>query len=105
MPLEDTEQNRGKCAFKAIEYMACGVATVCSAVGENLHLIEDGRTGLLARTPDEWFEKLGSLLRDRALAARIGRAGQELVRGRYSLEANAPRLREILAPLSSRRWD
>jgi glycosyltransferase involved in cell wall biosynthesis len=103
MPLEDTEQNRGKCAFKAVEYMACGVATVCSAVGENLHLIEDGRTGLLARTPDEWFEKLATLVRDRALGARLGRAGQELVRARYSLEANAPRLREILAPLSSRR--
>jgi glycosyltransferase involved in cell wall biosynthesis len=72
MPLEDTEQNRGKCAFKAVEYMACGVATVCSAVGENLY-------------------------------ARLGRAGQELVRERYSLEANAPRLREILAPLSSAR--
>jgi hypothetical protein len=42
-------------------------------------------------------------VRDRALGARLGRAGQELVRARYSLEANAPRLREILAPLSSRR--
>lgn len=102
MPLEDTEQNRGKCAFKAIEYMACGVATVCSAVGENFHLIEDGRTGLLARTPDDWYEKLGRLLRDRGLGARLGRAGQGRVRESYSLEANAPRLSEILSPLSSR---
>jgi glycosyltransferase involved in cell wall biosynthesis len=100
MPLEDTQQNRSKCAFKAIEYMACGVATVCSAVGENLHLVEDGRTGLLARTPDEWHEKLGALLRDRALCGRLGRAGQETVRQRYSIEANAKHLREILAPLA-----
>jgi glycosyltransferase involved in cell wall biosynthesis len=99
MPLQDTEQNRSKCAFKAIEYMACGVATVCSAVGENLHLIEDGRTGLLAHTPDEWHEKLGALLRDRALCGRLGRAGQETVRLRYSIETNAKHLREILAPL------
>lgn len=102
MPLEDTEANRSKCAFKAIEYMACGVATVCSAVGENLYLIEDGRTGLLARTPDEWYQTLSALLGDRALCARLGRAGQEMVRQRYSLEVNAPRLREILAPLSAR---
>jgi glycosyltransferase involved in cell wall biosynthesis len=103
MPLVDTEHNRCKCAFKAVEYMACGVATLCSAVGENLHVVEDGRTGLLARTPDDWYEKLATLLCDRHLAARLGRAGQQEVRVRYSLEANAPRLVEVIARLDPGR--
>ena len=92
MPLVDDEAARGKCAFKAIEYMACGVATVCSRVGENAYLIEDGVNGFLARDTSDWVKKLGALLRDPFLRERLGRAGQETVRRGYSLEVNADRV-------------
>ena len=95
MPLVDSEVNRAKCAFKAIEYMACGVPTVASAVGESLHLIDDERNGLLARTDDDWYAALKRLSLDRALRQRLGEAGQATIRERYSIEANAPRILEI----------
>ena len=92
---EDSEWNRGKCSFKAIEYMACAVPTVCSTVGENNYLIEDGKNGFLAKNEKEWVEKLKKLILDKNLREKIGKAGQRTIKERYSLEVNAPKLIEI----------
>ncbi len=96
MPLFDTEWERGKCSFKAIEYMACGVATVASAVGENNYLIKDGVDGFLAKDEKEWEEKLTKLAEDKELCARLGKKGQETIKQRYSYQANMPKMAKIL---------
>ena len=44
-PLADDEWSRGKCGFKAIEFMACGVPVVAAAVGVNREIIDDGVNG------------------------------------------------------------
>jgi glycosyltransferase involved in cell wall biosynthesis len=91
-PLTDDEWSRGKCGFKAIQFMACGVPVVASAVGVNKDIISDGVNGFLASTPQEWVEKLGRLLVDPGLRARFGVAGRKTVEERYSLRVQAPRL-------------
>ena len=84
MPLLDTEWERGKCAMKAIVYMAAGIPAVCSRVGEALNLIDDGVNGFLAGTPGEWEEKIRLLLDDPILRRDIGKKGRETVEGGYS---------------------
>ena len=101
-PLEDDEWARGKCGFKAIQFMACGVPVVASAVGVNREIIEDGVNGFLASTGDEWVEKAGRLLDDAALRRRIGAAGRETIEARYSLRVNAPRLVATLRGVADR---
>lgn len=96
MPLVDNGWNRGKCAFKAIEYMACGVATICSAVGENNYLIRDGQNGFLARNEYELYKKLKQLILDKNLREKLGREGQRTIKKRYSYEVNIPILQAIL---------
>ncbi|MBI4343005.1 MAG: glycosyltransferase family 4 protein [Candidatus Omnitrophica bacterium] len=91
-PLWDDPWSQGKCGFKAIQFMACGVPVVASAVGANREIIQDGVNGFLAATRQEWLEKLGRLLTDAALRARLGEAGRRTIEERYSLAAQAPRL-------------
>ena len=91
-PLTDDEWARGKCGFKAIQFMACGVPVVAAAVGVNRDIIDDGVSGFTAVTPGEWAEKLGRLIADPTLRARLGEAGRQTIYARYSLRVNAPKL-------------
>lgn len=95
-PLADDEWSKGKCGFKAIEFMACGVPVVAAAVGVNREIIQDGVNGFLASTADEWVEKLARLLADAELRRRFGEAGRRTVDDRYSLQKAAPMVAETL---------
>jgi len=95
-PLKDDEWSKGKCGFKAIQFMACGVPVVAAAVGVNREIIEDGVNGFLASTPGEWQAKLQRLLDDPHLRRRMGVAGRRTVQERYSVQVNAPRVADVL---------
>jgi glycosyltransferase involved in cell wall biosynthesis len=77
-----------------MEAMATGCAVVSTRVSGIPELVEDGRSGLLVeqRDADALADALGRLLADRELAARLGRAGREVVVRRFSIEANGAAL-------------
>jgi glycosyltransferase involved in cell wall biosynthesis len=101
-PLPDDEWARGKCGFKAIQFMACGVPVVASPVGVNREIIQDGVNGFLAATPLEWADKLDRLLGDHELRQRFGEAGRRTVEERYSVEVNGPKLGAALRDVVDR---
>ena len=96
-PLTDDDWSRGKCGFKAIQCMACGVPVVAAAVGVNREIISDGVNSYLASNDSEWVAKLGLLLSDAALRARLASAGRRTIEERYSLRVTAPQLAAVLA--------
>lgn len=96
MPLDDSPWARGKCGYKIIQYMACGVPVVASPVGVNAEIIEDGVSGLLASTESEWCTALERLLSDSDLRKRIGTAGRRRMEERYSLQVWGPRVAGLL---------
>lgn len=98
MPLPKSEWTRGKCALKALQYMACGVPCVATPYGAALDIIRHGENGMLADSYSEWRNAFESL-RDPTLRRRLGEAGRETVESRYSLKHAAPRLLALLESL------
>lgn len=96
MPLRDGPWERGKCGYKIIQYMACGLPVVASAVGTNSDIVRHGENGFLADDVSTWEEHLGKLIVDWSLRSRMGQAGRTSVENEYSLKAQAPRLAEVL---------
>jgi glycosyltransferase involved in cell wall biosynthesis len=95
MPLQDEPWQRGKCGYKLIQYMACAKPVVASPVGVNAEIVTED-VGFLATADDEWYLALRRLAKDRALGARLGRAGRSAVEERYSLQAVGPRVVALL---------
>lgn len=100
MPLLDGPFERGKCGYKLIQYMACGLPVVASPVGVNAEIVEHGVNGFLANSPQEWEDALTTLLTDSALRQRMGQAGRRKVEEHYSLQVTGPRLVDLLSSAS-----
>ena len=98
MPLLDTEWTRGKCGFKAIQYMACGVPVIASPVGMNVELLQRG-VGLAASTEQQWLDALIFLYEHSEDARRIGALGRTIFLERYSLAAATSQLARIFKSL------
>jgi glycosyltransferase involved in cell wall biosynthesis len=96
MPLEDDPWTRGKCGYKALQYMAVGVPVVCSPVGMNVEIIHEGENGLLAADGSDWERQLARLIESAELRQRLGAAGRRSVKEQYSLAVLAERLAEML---------
>lgn len=103
MPLTSSKRALGKCSFKALQFMGVGTPCVISPVGMNAEVIEDGVTGFLAETPDEWRAKLELLIRDSALRERMGRAARQVVIQRYSLDASYPKFKKVMETVAALR--
>ena len=84
MPLADTEWARGKCALKAIQYLAFGTPAVVSDVGMNRDVVIDGENGFLIEPGAEWEPALRTLLLNRQLRQQMGSKGRAHVVENYS---------------------
>ncbi len=96
MPLPDAQWERGKCGYKLIQYMACGLPVIASPVGVNTRIVAPGENGVLAASADEWTQAIARLAGDQALRRRMGQAGRRRVESTYSVQAQAPRLLALL---------
>jgi len=102
MPLKDSPWERGKCGYKLIQYMACGLPVVASPVGANKQIVQDEESGFLAATPRDWETRLGQLLADASLRHAMGRSGRDQVESKYCVQQVAPRLATLLKRAGAR---
>jgi glycosyltransferase involved in cell wall biosynthesis len=89
-PLGDSTYARCKGTFKVKVYMAAGLPSVASAVGNHCALIRHGETGYLTRDADDWVDALVRLLRDPQHAYEVGAAARRDVVERFSHENLMP---------------
>ncbi len=79
----------GKSELKIFETAAAAVPTVASATRSYSGAISDGVDGYLARTPDEWYAKLKSLVESPELRQRMGAAARERSLAQYTYRVAA----------------
>lgn len=95
MSLPDDEWTRGKGGFKLLQYLSMGIPAVATPVGINSEIIQDGITGFLTNSKEEWIRKLSLLIENPGLRQKMGMAGRQTVEEKFSLEINAPKILSI----------
>jgi len=88
MPMPDDDWAKGKCGFKALQYMALQIPAVVSAVGSNKFIVAHGDDGFLCYTPQDWVNFLSQLISDSDLRTQIGKKGREKILKQFSVESN-----------------
>jgi glycosyltransferase involved in cell wall biosynthesis len=101
MPLFDDLWSKGKCGLKILQYQSVGVPVVCTPVGINRDIIEDGVNGFWAQNEGEWRERLLKLIKEEGLWKEMGIKGRKTVERAYSLKVNAPRMLDVLSKVST----
>jgi glycosyltransferase involved in cell wall biosynthesis len=90
MPLPDTPWTKGKCGYKLIQYMACGIPVVASKVGANIDIVEQGENGFLVATPWEWADAIERIVLDSRLREKMGKSGRRRVETKYNIDKTFP---------------
>lgn len=90
MPLADSEWARGKCSFKMLQYMSCGLPVVVSTVGMNADVLKQGDIGIGALKDADWIDGLKMLALSPDFRQKLGQRGRTLVEQHYAVNALVP---------------
>jgi glycosyltransferase involved in cell wall biosynthesis len=99
MPLPDGDFEKGKCGYKLIQYMACGLPVIASPVGINTTIVEHGVNGFIATSEQDWRDYIKLLVSDPVLRKKMGKMGRLKIENEYSIENTTPRLVELFKHL------
>ncbi|RAO75555.1 glycosyltransferase family 4 protein [Dyella jiangningensis] len=102
MPLLDGPWERGKCGYKLVQYMACGLPVLASPIGVNSDLVKPDVNGFLPVSSDDWIETLSLLLSSVEVRQRLGMAGRARVEAELCVQVQAPRLAEVMHGVAGR---
>jgi glycosyltransferase involved in cell wall biosynthesis len=98
-PLINEPWFEAKSAIKSAMYMATGLPTVASKIGEQKYVIDQGVNGFLVETESEWFEYLSALIEDGRLRKKMGMEARKKAEQELSVKACGNRLFRILESL------
>ncbi len=92
MPLANSKTQKGKCGFKLIQYMGCGVVSMATALTANNDIIDDCENGFLIPPDADWttyFEKI-FYLKDQYM--EIGNKAIKKIKSAYSFNSQTKNL-------------
>ncbi|MGY0197644.1 glycosyltransferase family 4 protein [Leptothrix sp. BB-4] len=99
MPIFNDDWSRGKCSYKMLLYMSCGIPVVASDIGMNAELLREGSIGFGAIKPKDWSRSIEDLIYDPEERIRLGAIGRELVGRNYSIEVAARKWDSVLSSI------
>lgn len=97
MPLDDSPWERGKCGYKLIQYMACGLPVIASPVGVNTSIVKNGENGFLPANHDQWYQALESLCLDADVRKAMGLRGRQDVVSKYCIQVTGSKMLHMIS--------
>jgi glycosyltransferase involved in cell wall biosynthesis len=97
MPLYDDEISKGKCGFKAIQYMSLGIPAVVSPVGVNSVIVDEGINGFICTNTTEWKTRLLTLLENPQMRKQMGDEAKRKIVLNYSVTATRNKFLDLFA--------
>lgn len=88
MPLSDDKWAKGKCGFKALQYMSLGIPALVSPVGVNTKIVDEAVNGMLCTTPDDWEVGITAFLLNADLRVKMGAEARKKILSHYSVRSN-----------------
>lgn len=88
MPLHDDKWAKGKCGFKALQYMSLGIPAMVSNVGVNNQIVSHQDNGWVCDTIENWQEYLDHVLKSPEHSAKLGKQAREAIIKSYSVQSN-----------------
>ena len=88
MPLTDDQWAKGKCGFKALQYMALGIPAIVSPVGMNRDIIDQGENGFFCTSEQEWYDSLHLLLTNPIEIKKMHDSARMKIVEKYSVISN-----------------
>lgn len=96
MPLHNSLWDKGKCGFKLIQYMACGLPVVASKAPANDEIVEHGVNGFIAKDENEWFLYLEKLISNDSLRYELGIKARSTIERKYTYQVWGDRYCELI---------
>ena len=88
MPLPNDRWAKGKCGFKALQYMALGIPALVSPIGVNTKIVDDGVNGFICTSAADWENAIEKLIINPALLIEISSRTQQKIEQHYSVKSN-----------------
>ena len=98
MPLPADVWARGKCGFKALQYMALGIPALVSDVGVNAEIVDHGKNGLVCRSEEDWYHGLDRLMSDPQFLKTLSANARPKIVSQYSTRSNSPNFLSLFYP-------
>ena len=97
MPLRDDKWSKGKCGFKALQYMALGVPALVSPVGVNTKIVDHNVNGFICNNNEDWKKYLSLLLSDKNKLNELSKKTREKIITNYSVNSNTTNFLHLFA--------
>lgn len=97
MPLSDDKWAKGKCGFKAIQYMALEIVPIVSPVGVNVIIVDHMKNGLVCNSQEEWYVAIKKLIENPELRMEMGVKARKKIEQHYSVKANKEKFLKLFS--------
>ena len=96
MPLFDNEIAKGKCAFKAVQYLGYAIPVIASNVGFNKEVIENDFNGFLISDDSSWCDKIIELSTDKNKWIQFATNSRNKWLTRFSTDMILSKMKDLL---------